>query len=94
VLDSFKEMVLDVIYQVSDFKKVVFTKNPELLKQLIDTLCNVVSITKTSTDDEATLQDSTLQLIESLCVCLPKKKIYKLIMANILTMINHSSEEH
>lgn len=58
--DNFKEMALDVIYQVCDFKRVVFTKNPELLKKLIDTLCHVVSISKSPETNESNFQDSTL----------------------------------
>lgn len=82
-LDSIKENALDVIYVVSENKRVVITKNAVLMKKLLDTLCNVVSISKSSTDEEATLQDSALALIENLCVLLPKKKIYKLIIENI-----------
>jgi hypothetical protein len=39
-------MALDVIYQVSDFKRAVLTKNPELLKEVLNTLCELVLSSK------------------------------------------------
>ena len=38
VLDSTKESAIDVVYSISESKRVVLTKNPELMKQLIDTI--------------------------------------------------------
>lgn len=52
VSDSIKEMALDVIYQVSDFKRAVLTKNPDLMKQVLNTLCELVLSSKSSLDAE------------------------------------------
>lgn len=45
-------MALDVVYQVSDFKRAVLTKNPDLLKQVLNTLCELVLSSKSSLEDE------------------------------------------
>lgn len=61
VQDNIKEMALDVIYQVSDFKRKVLTRDPEILKEVLNTLCELVLSSKSSLDaEEQTIQDSTL----------------------------------
>lgn len=45
-------MVLDVIYQICDYKRTVLTKNPDLLKEVINTLCALVKSSKSSLQDE------------------------------------------
>jgi hypothetical protein len=39
-------------------------------------------------DDEVTLEDSVLSLIETLAMNLPKNKVYKMFMNNVQTLIN------
>ncbi len=52
VQDNIKEMALDVIYQVSDFKRKVLTRDPEILKEVLNTLCELVLSSKSSLDAE------------------------------------------
>jgi hypothetical protein len=42
ISDNIKEMCLDVIFTVSEHKRALLTKNPTLLKQVIDTVFTMV----------------------------------------------------
>jgi len=48
VSDSIKENAIDVIYSISDSKRGILTKNPDLMKQLIDTIFQVIASSKTA----------------------------------------------
>lgn len=59
--DNYKESALDVIFQICENKRAVLTKNPDLFKDTIQTLCNLVRSSKAAeSEDEICLQDSTL----------------------------------
>ena len=93
---NLKESVLDFILVLSESHRSILTKNPPLMKLLLDVLCYLSSL-KINEEDlvegQATIQDVSLWLIEALAINLPKKKFFSLVYNNVKMMIGSGNRD-
>jgi len=93
--EHIKEMGLDVIRTISEFRRSILSKNPALLQQVMDALFQLVHMFKQSEqheDEDQNFQYSVLDLVETLTQNLPKNKIYKQFLSGILKMTQSSDQ--
>ena len=73
-------MALDMILEIAENKRSIFSKNSELLKSVIDQIYIVIPENEPQEEqEEENFQDTELDFLENLCLFIPKKN-YKLIM--------------
>lgn len=78
-----KETGLDFILVVSEQNRKVLSKNSELLNKVIRDIVGLCALPFKKEEEEDSLQDVALWLIESLSLSLPNKTFYPVIMAEI-----------
>lgn len=79
-----KETGLDFILVVSEQNRKVLSKDAGLLKKVIKDIVGLCALPfKKEEEEEESLQDVALWLIESLSVSLPNKAFYHVIMTEI-----------
>ena len=81
--------MIDFIYEVSNNNRKVLSRDLELLKKVLEALTILANeeITEQDFEQNESIQDSSLNLIEILSLNLPKKKIFKLLLEIITNLI-------
>jgi len=88
---NLKNCMIDFIYEVSENKRKVLSRDLKLLKSVVDhiTLLAAQPLTQDDLEEaEDSIQDSAVHLIEVLTTTLPKKKIFNLVFQNITELIS------